>query len=236
MVDGIFIKNYTLPAVDEAEVLRYAGQKSAVDNGVRLLLNKCVEEATPVFSCRICYAVASVEETLSLFQNCCKGGGEKLISARLEKAERAVVFAGTVGIEIDRLIMRYTNLSPAKALFFQAIGAERIESLCNSFCNDLKKEWDKKGLQTGTRFSPGYGDFPLTAQRKIFSLLTPEKRIGLTLNDSLLMTPTKSVTAIVPIFARVKEGGKNCADRAEYADTLGCAQCKKTNCISRKKV
>jgi cobalamin-dependent methionine synthase I len=105
----------------------------------------------------------------------------------LEGSERVTVFAATVGLGVDRLINRYVSVSPVKALLFQAIGAERIEALCENFCKEL-------GLKK--RFSPGYGDFALAAQREIFSLLGCEKRIGLSLTDSLLMTPTKSVTAI----------------------------------------
>ena len=47
------------------------------------------------------------------------------------------------------------------------------------------------------RFSAGYGDFPLSAQKEIFGMLDCARQIGLTLNDSLLMSPTKSVTSIV---------------------------------------
>jgi cobalamin-dependent methionine synthase I len=75
----------------------------------------------------------------------------------------------------------------------QAIGAERIEALCDVVCAELKEIYGS----VGDRFSPGYGDFSLTAQRDIFTMLGCEKRIGLTLNDSLLMSPTKSVTAII---------------------------------------
>jgi len=50
-----------------------------------------------------------------------------------------------------------------------------------------------------SRFSPGYRDLPLTLQREIFTLLEPSRRIGLSLNASLLMSPSKSVTAIVGI-------------------------------------
>ena len=59
---------------------------------------------------------------------------EKIIdlSKNLQGYDKAVFFVATVGIEIDRLIKKYSVLSPTKAVIFQAIGAERIESLCNN--------------------------------------------------------------------------------------------------------
>ena len=79
---------------------------------------------------------------------------------------------------------------------FQALGAERIESLCDTFCNDMNNEL---GVRLKPRFSAGYGDLPLEVQKDIFRVLDCPRKIGLTLNDSLLMSPTKSVTAIVGI-------------------------------------
>ena len=80
-------------------------------------------------------------------------------------------------------------------MFFQAIGAERIESLCDAFCAEREAE----GLRLRPRFSPGYGDLPLELQRDLFRGLDCSRKIGLTLNESLLMSPSKSVTAIAGI-------------------------------------
>lgn len=61
------------------------------------------------------------------------------------------------------------------------------------------------------RFSPGYGDLPLSAQREIFAVLDCGKRIGLMLNDSLLMSPSKSVTAFVGIGGEMKQKQNTCS-------------------------
>lgn len=164
--------------------MRYAGVKGEADEKTLGLLNECLQECKTAFSYRVCYC----EGTSSALMESISAAKESESLARfLSGAEQTIVFAATVGLGIDRLINRYVGVSPVKALFFQAIGAERIEALCERFCKEL-------GLKK--RFSPGYGDFALTAQREIFSLLGCEKRIGLSLTDSLLMTPTKSVTAI----------------------------------------
>ena len=67
----------------------------------------------------------------------------------------------------------------------------------NDYRERFKAEY--RGLPLSARFSAGYGDVPLELQRDIFALLDCPRRIGLTLNESLLMSPSKSVTAIVGI-------------------------------------
>ena len=76
----------------------------------------------------------------------------------------------------------------------QALGAERVEALCDAFCAEFE------GAKM--RFSPGYGDLPLDTQRALFALLDCPRKLGLTLNESLLMSPSKSVTAIMGLAAK----------------------------------
>ena len=83
-----------------------------------------------------------------------------------------------------------------KALLIQAIGAERIEALCDEFCRETSEALEKNGFSVKKRISPGYGKFPLSAQKTLFSFMDFRGKIGLTLNESLIMSPTKSVTAI----------------------------------------
>lgn len=187
MFDGVLIKNYAPPAVDKREILRYAGVRGEADGQTLAFLDECLAACADELSYRVCYRALPVSH--SLFQT---GEGVK---ARLVGYEGVTVFAATVGLEFDRLIAKYARVSVAKALLLQAIGTERIESLCDEFCKDLARE--NADLFFGTRFSPGYGDFPLLAQREMFALLDCPRKIGLTLNENLLMTPTKSVTAAV---------------------------------------
>ncbi len=190
----IFTKAYPPTPYDEKEILRYAGCKDG--EGVFELLKECLLECENALSYRVCYRVLTKRQFLSFIP---AAEESKSLQARLQGRDEVVLFAATVGLGVDRLMEKYGKISPVKALFFQAIGAERIENLCESFCQDLQEEYAKRGKKVGVRFSAGYGDFPLSAQKEIFALLDCPKKIGLTLNDSLLMTPTKSVTAVVGI-------------------------------------
>ncbi|MBQ8861679.1 MAG: hypothetical protein IJ021_02940, partial [Clostridia bacterium] len=84
----------------------------------------------------------------------------------LSGCKNILLFSATVGLGIERLITRYSKVSPVKALIFQAIGAERIESLCEVFACDVQKECAESGLTVRPRFSPGYGDLPLEIQKE----------------------------------------------------------------------
>ncbi len=177
---NVFTKTVSLPEVNRREVLRYAGVKETTPE-IEELLDSCIAETKNSFTCKVCYTVIK-KSSLPV---------EIATLSRLDGYDSVVVFAATVGLEVDRLIAKYGVISPSRALIFQALGAERIEALCDSFCNSFEN--------SGQRFSPGYGAFVLENQNYIFSTLNPSKNIGLTLNSSLLMSPSKSVTAILPL-------------------------------------
>ncbi|MBE6559552.1 MAG: Vitamin B12 dependent methionine synthase activation subunit [Ruminococcaceae bacterium] len=194
----VFVRNYPAVPADRKEILRYAGAGDDV-SGIAELLERCLAEASGREAGRVCWCefpIREIGEKLSL-------GFAETDSAALRKNLRGcgsiIVFAATVGMAFDRLIARYAAISPAKALLFQAIGAERIESLCDAFCRDIAAEKAAEGRTLRPRFSPGYGDLPLQMQRDIFAVLDCPRKIGLSLNGSLLMSPSKSVTAIIGI-------------------------------------
>ena len=192
------LKIYNEPPIDPSEVLRYSGMKENISEVSEILL-ECIEIAGPRLTYKVCYDIFPIsvhEGTVSFpFAELVS----QTLSRHLADCESAVVFSATIGLEIDRLIAKNTRLSPARAVLLQAFGTERIETLCNLFCNDLKAAFREENKLTLSRFSPGYGDLPLDFQRYIFRVLDCPKKIGVTLNESLLMSPSKSVTAIVGI-------------------------------------
>ena len=196
MTDSVFIKKYPAPQIDLGEILRYAGCKSE-DGCVKTLANECITLAKDKLSYCVCYTFASVRrvgDEVDLGFTTVKSHN---LSTYLSDCDSVLIFAATIGFEIDRLIKSRSIIEPSKAVMLQALGAERCESLCNLFCEDIKPQ----GVLFKTRVSPGYGDIPLELQKDIFRLLNPQK-IGITLNESLLMSPSKSVTAIVGINNR----------------------------------
>ena len=191
-MNTVFTGIYPSPPIDREEVIRYAG----MPKGSKLdMLDDCISELGQVTG-KVNYAfvpVAVRDGTVDL--GFCTTGSESLMRA-LDGCREAVVFAATAGVEFDRLIAKYGRVSPVRALIFQALGTEYAEAVCRAFCADIDTRIAQRKLCAAPRFSPGYGDLPLEMQRDIFKLLDP-RRIGLSLNDSLLMSPSKSVTAII---------------------------------------
>ena len=188
---AVYTKTYNAPPYREREILRYAGVRDGTAE-IESLMRECIEELGD----RLCFKVCYTELEACVVDNEVDLGfchvSSSALAKNLRDCDRIVLMGATVGLEIDRLIARYGTLSPSRALMLQAIGAERIEALCDEFCLSLPYPLTK-------RFSPGYADLPLGLQKQVFSILDCSRKIGLTLNDSMLMSPTKSVTAFMGI-------------------------------------
>ena len=105
----------------------------------------------------------------------------------------------------------------------QAAAAAMVEAYCNELNVGWKKEYLGRGLYLRPRFSPGYGDFPLSVQKGILDGLEAGKRIGITLTEGFLMMPSKSVTAVIG----VSKTPSSCT-------VEGCEACEKKNCAFRR--
>ena len=137
----------------------------------------------------------------------------------LKTCHKVIVLAATIGIEADKLLHRYEISNMAKASAAQACGAACIEAYCNKLQLEFKQKAENLGLVLRPRFSPGYGDLPLETQESIFTLLDCSKRLGLTLTDSMLMYPTKSVTA----FIGLTTNREDChVGRCSQCENIGC--------------
>lgn len=198
MSGTVFVREYGAPPTDRREILRYSGVRESVPE-VETLLEECLKALADRLSFRVCFAeypVTVKENTVTLGEIRAESSD---LARRLAGCHGAIVFAATVGHEIDRMIARYGRISPARALLLQAIGTERVEALCDAFEEDVRAEMATRGLLTRRRYSPGYGDLSLELQREITAGLNCFGRIGVSLNESLLMSPSKSVTAIIGI-------------------------------------
>lgn len=112
----------------------------------------------------------------------------------LRGARRAYLFAATLGHEVDRLIRRTAVLSAADLLIVQAIATALIEA----YIDDVERTLE--GPRT-PRYSPGYGDLPLSVQRDFLAAIDGHKNLGITLTEACLMIPSKSVTAIIGVLS-----------------------------------
>lgn len=226
MSPQIYVRNYDLPTVNIKEALRYMGGKE--EESTLSLLRECIEECLPLLSYKVCYGYSDIKVNEEEVEFSFGTFRSKLLAKNLKDSREAVLFGATIGLEMDRLISKYGRLAPAKGVCFQGLGSERIEALCDAFNNDIREEEMKKGRSLSPRFSPGYGDLALNHQREIFAFLDCKRKIGLSLNESMLMSPSKSVTAIIGI----SDCGRLPGSKGDQEDK--CRKCGKVDCVFRE--
>ena len=130
-------------------------------------------------------------------------GGTRLdisgtLARHLAGCHAAYLTCGTIGAGFDTFQRRTSVISGADALIAQAIGAALIEKLMDEIEDNICTEL-LDGETLVSRYSPGYGDFPLDAQHTLFDLLDAPRQVGVSLTDTLLMVPSKSVSAIIGV-------------------------------------
>lgn len=211
--------------MNQKETLRYLGYgKQEADDAVRELVAECWKELERAASPKSVYR----EFPLAFFEeDGIDGYGfqtrSKALRKNLKDCERILLFAATLGTGVDVLIQRYSRLQMSKAVVLQAAAAAMLEDYCDEINEGIRKEYEEKGLFLRPRFSPGYGDFPLTCQPELIRCLEAGKRVGITLTDSLLMAPSKSVTAVIG----VSPVPRTCTVK-------GCEACEKLDCSYRR--
>ena len=103
---------------------------------------------------------------------------------------------GTIGAEFDRWQRRLSLTGAADALFAQQIGLDAVEKVMDELEARMRKEVEQEGRKLSPRWSPGYGGRPLALSREILAKLDATKRIGVSITETDLLVPSKSVTAV----------------------------------------
>ena len=180
-----------------AEALRYAGVKSPDDEAVRRLMEKAVVAAerlaVPKSRARI-FDIRRVSGGIELGGALLSGSSaQKLLSG----CGRAAVVAVTAGHALDAEIRRLSAFDMVSAVALDAAGTAAVEAAADEAEISLKTEL--RGAELTRRFSPGYGDMPLSFGRDIIRLTEAERYLGITLTESDTLLPSKSVTAVIGI-------------------------------------
>ena len=191
---NVITKTYSSPPFSKKEAERYAGVRGE-SHGCEELLEKAYCEISENITYKVCYG----EFPVSVTGYVCDFSEFSVVSASLARTlsecDSAIIFVATVGLSVDRLTAKYARTTPSLSLAIDAVGTERIEALCDAFNEDIENTYES----ITRRFSPGYGDLPLEMQTNIFNSLNPSKHVGVFLSDTLLMSPMKSVSAIIGI-------------------------------------
>ncbi|UCF38642.1 MAG: hypothetical protein JSU96_07345 [Acidobacteriota bacterium] len=114
------------------------------------------------------------------------------------KGDSLALFAATLGPEIsDRVQQYFQDKDVAMGYTLDSvasIAADIVADLVQArFDGDLKDASPDTGV---LRYSPGYCGWHVSGQKKLFRYLNPSQ-IGISLNESCLMSPIKSVSGVL---------------------------------------
>lgn len=219
-----------LTEINKAEAARYMGVRGVPDNSIQELLDRY----EPVVREKLKGAYVWRETEVTFAAEGVLLGGVSIplvgnsIRGHLKDCSRAVIMAATVSAEADKLIRQTSVTDMTGALAVDCLCSAAIEQVCSRAEEEIFAEI-QASFRTW-RFSPGYGDLPIGVQKELLLSLNAQRRIGLTVTDSCLLLPTKSVTAIIGISDEEVTGRKNGCDactmgeRCQFRKTGGCGK------------
>lgn len=209
---------------DTAEVLRYLGAAGEPDP---LLLRQAEEAGAalartlqPRYTWRVCALEESPEGIRFTGTALVLPGRDA--RTMLARCGRGILLACTLGARFDASLLALQARDMAKAALWDACGSALVERGCDAAEQELAERFSE--LYLTDRFSPGYGDTPLEVQPDLLAALDAERRLGITVSQSLLMHPVKSVTAVIGL-----------SERPQPARIRGCEYCRlREHCTLRK--
>lgn len=207
------------------EAIRYLGYgRHAVDDSTLALISDSFENLEAAAGRKSIYRIFDLEQTADdKFIIGKRSIQSQNLGRNLRGCSKIVLFGATLGIGVDRLITRTSLTDMAKAVILQACAAAMLEEYCDECQSNIGRELEAEGFYLRPRFSPGYGDFDIRYQAVLMQMLDCAKNIGLTMTDSYMMTPTKSVTAVI-----------GAGTTMEKCHIKGCESCSKKNCTYRR--
>ena len=201
-----------LSPISKSEAARYMGVKGQPDPAVAELLDKAEKLVREKISPKYVYIETDVSFTdagvvLGAMSEPLTGED---IKRHLSGCNKAVLMAATLTQEADKLIRQTAVTNMAQSLAVDCICSAAVEQICDRAeeeifqrCSAPYRTW---------RFSPGYGDLPLSLQKSFLIALNAQRRIGLTVTENSLLIPSKSVTAVIGISDKpIVRGARGCA-------------------------
>ena len=190
------------------------------------LIDELLEEAENITDIKAQYSIfdnpqfQTVSKTVSI--NTLEFGIEKIVYNQLKKCESIAVFLCTAGPQIgirSRLMMQEKDY--LKGYIYDIIGSEIAEAAADLMQTDLEKNLNDQGYKITNRYSPGYCGWSVAEQHKLFRLI-PGNFCGISLTESALMDPVKSISGFIGIGKNVKN------------NPYTCRMCNQVDCVYRR--
>lgn len=206
--------------VDLALAARYFGARGEPDDATMALLMRC---ARPLLAAATPRAVWLEADTAGLAEAGILRGSD--VAHHLEGCSAAILLAVTVGPAVDAQIRRAGVGDIAAGVASDAVGSVLAEQAADAAEAELRQYAAGTNRYLTGRFSPGYGDWDLAVQTLVAAALDTVRRAGLCVTANNLMTPRKSITAVLGL-----------SDHPVTGHPAGCGHCVlSTRCEYRKR-
>lgn len=213
-----------LGTLNRGEILHYLGYGGQwIEPALSEQIDRCTRLVTETAVPRLVWLRLPLEHKAFL------PGESQDLAGLLDGCREQILLAATIGAGVDQLLLRAEVKDMADAVIMDACASAAIENVCDNAEYALRENLREEGLYLTDRYSPGYGDLPLAAQRGLCAQLDTGRKIGVTLTDSGLMLPRKSVTAIMGIaehpVSRRARGCETCSLGADCPYRRGGTRC-----------
>lgn len=214
-----------LVEIDKNEVLRYLQYKNQdIKNDLLEIIDESIEETKRIINPRVVLRKYPIKKK-KLFgekSQVILDGANLILESNdvhdlLLECDECILIAATLGLEIEKEIRKLTYTDLTKGIIIDSCATTAIEEVCNMVEDDIAKRLLKKDKYITYRYSPGYGDLAIENNSYINNILNSQKEIGLTVTNSGIMIPRKSVVALIGIsnkgIINSKKSCDNCSNR-----------------------
>lgn len=205
-----------LTAINENEVLKYLGYAGGeIPADVTACIHAGMERIVRTARPRACWRTFTLQKegtTLAMQEAALALPGAD-IQKLLQDCRQCVILCATLGMEVESLLRRTQLTDLTQAVVLDACASSAIENVCDHIQEDVAADYPAYHLTD--RFSPGYGDMPITVQPQLCAAMDTARQIGLTVSQSGILIPRKSVTAIIGL-----------ADVPQTLRFRGCEHCR----------
>lgn len=199
-----------IKSINQKEAFRYLGYKSAVpDEKMQQLMNACENEVLGILNVKYLFKEfdITVNDNKVIVKGTSVAFSGKAIVEHLSKCKKAIVLCATISAGVDKLLRKAQILDMTRAVVIDSLANAAVEQVAEMLETLIAKKYNNYYLTW--RFSPGYGDFPIESQKEILGLLNAQKRIGLCTDESSLLMPTKSITAVIGLSEEFIDKGRS---------------------------
>ncbi len=212
----------SLIRIDAGEMLRLLGeQQGMIDVHTTGLLEKYIAECLRISSPAGAFVLTEALESSSIEELAIPGlvfDSGKIIHKMLRHSEKYALFVVTAGSEAENLARSLiAEGNYLDGYIVDLLASALVDSAADQLQEQVRNMASSQGLLITNRYSPGYCSWQVEEQQKLFSLF-PEECCGISLSESSLMSPVKSISGIIGMGSQVSYRDYTC----EICSMLHC--------------